>query len=324
MKISVVMPAYNTARTIRAAIDSVLCQTLPAHEILVLDDGSTDDTAAIVRSYGPAVTLVQHENGGSATARNYLCSIARGELIAFLDSDDIWHPRYLEVQAGSFATRQDLAASFTSLQNFYGYGDFEWAGAIDEPGIEVFDPVSFLVRYNEMSGMFGSASVACVPKRVLRLIGDEPFKLPPTDDSYLYTWLPLLGPVGYSRAPLVAYRITQSGQSTDKLVTYEAWVRVFEALAPHYQQHASPELLNAFQSAFMSKRRQCAKRLVAAGRATEARGQLRMAIAQSRRPACIAKSLGLLAATHMPGQFQPTWPDVQREWREPEPAGQSK
>ena len=88
--VSVVMPAYNSADYIAAAIDSALQQDYPAQEILVVDDGSTDDTVNIVARYGDKVQLLTQKNQGSAAARNLGIRHARGKYIAFLDADDAW------------------------------------------------------------------------------------------------------------------------------------------------------------------------------------------------------------------------------------------
>ena len=89
--LSVIVPAYNRERTISATLDSILaCGS--AAEIIVVDDGSTDGTADVVRRYSGRVVLAQQENGGPARARNRGLSQAAGEIIAFLDSDDLWQP----------------------------------------------------------------------------------------------------------------------------------------------------------------------------------------------------------------------------------------
>ncbi len=98
MTIGVVIPAYNAAKHIRRAIDSVLAQRRRPDEIIVADDGSTDDTATIVESYGPGVKLIRQANAGASVARNTAVNAATSEWIAFLDSDDEWLPEKLQVQ----------------------------------------------------------------------------------------------------------------------------------------------------------------------------------------------------------------------------------
>ncbi len=89
--VSVIIPAYNAEKWITRAIDSVLKQTEPVGEILVVDDGSTDTTAERVKKYGPRVRLIQQANAGVSAARNRGIEEAKGEWIAFLDADDEWY-----------------------------------------------------------------------------------------------------------------------------------------------------------------------------------------------------------------------------------------
>ena len=96
--ISVVIPAYNSAGSIRRSIDSALAQTVPPLEILVVDDGSRDNTAEVVGAYPKPVRLIRQENGGPGAARNHGARVARGEWIGLLDADDAWLPHKLEAQ----------------------------------------------------------------------------------------------------------------------------------------------------------------------------------------------------------------------------------
>jgi glycosyltransferase involved in cell wall biosynthesis len=96
---SVVMPAYNSGRFLGPALDSVLSQSRDDYEILVVDDGSTDDTCAVARRQ-PRVRLFQQSHGGASAARNLAVREARAPIIAFLDSDDVWHPDHLETMLG--------------------------------------------------------------------------------------------------------------------------------------------------------------------------------------------------------------------------------
>ncbi len=96
--ISVVIPAYNSEGFVLNAVRSALAQTLPPIEILVVDDGSKDNTAGILASLPPPVCLLRQPNGGPAAARNHGIREAKGEWIALLDADDTWLPRKLELQ----------------------------------------------------------------------------------------------------------------------------------------------------------------------------------------------------------------------------------
>ena len=89
MKISVIIPAYNASKFIYNCIESVLCQTFLPHEIIIIDDGSTDNIAEIVSFY-PSVILLKQNNKGPSAARNLGMNRASGNWISFLDADDTW------------------------------------------------------------------------------------------------------------------------------------------------------------------------------------------------------------------------------------------
>ncbi len=96
--VSVIIPAYNAGQRITRAITSVLNQTVPVLEIIVVDDGSADDTVAVVSRFGTPVRVISKPNGGPASARNLGAAQARGEWLAMLDADDWWFPRKNEIQ----------------------------------------------------------------------------------------------------------------------------------------------------------------------------------------------------------------------------------
>ena len=99
--VSVIVPAYNAAATIGETLRSALAQTYPQLEVLVVDDGSTDATADIVRSFvarDPRVRLLQQANAGVAAARNLAIAQSRGAYVAPLDADDLWHPQKIALQ----------------------------------------------------------------------------------------------------------------------------------------------------------------------------------------------------------------------------------
>jgi glycosyltransferase involved in cell wall biosynthesis len=97
-RVTAIIPVFNGAALIRRSIESVLSQTRPADEVIVVDDGSTDETANIVRSYGLRVRYLRQPNSGVAAARNNGVKQAKSEWIAFLDHDDEWLPNKLERQ----------------------------------------------------------------------------------------------------------------------------------------------------------------------------------------------------------------------------------
>lgn len=108
--VSVVIVTYNKGPTIGPAIESVLRQTYRDFEVLVVDDGSRDDTAQRVRRFGDRVRYLPKENGGTGSARNLGIAESRGEVVAFLDGDDLWLPRKLEIQMAAFQQEPRIVA----------------------------------------------------------------------------------------------------------------------------------------------------------------------------------------------------------------------
>jgi glycosyltransferase involved in cell wall biosynthesis len=106
-RVSVIIPSYNCARYLGRAIDSVNAQTYKDYEILVVDDGSTDDTKDVAMQYGRKVTYLYQQNHGVSTARNHAISKASGELLAYLDADDMWYPEKLERQVAFLDAHQE-------------------------------------------------------------------------------------------------------------------------------------------------------------------------------------------------------------------------
>ena len=210
MKISVVIPTFNSASFIKNTLDSVLAQSHQAYEILVLDDGSTDDTVAILRSYGSLITVATQKNRSVAHARHNLVTLAQGDLVAFLDHDDLWHPSYLETQVKGFNQHKHAAAFFTKHITFKNEtGLTNWGQSITlSPIIELIPPDQFIPRYNRSTGTFYSMSFCVVPKAILTNMGDEPFLVTAVgvDDFFLCNQFPLYGPVVLTHGELVAYR----------------------------------------------------------------------------------------------------------------------
>jgi len=130
--ISVVIPAFNAGHFIKRTIDSVLAQTLPADEIIVVDDGSTDNTAQVVKSYGEKVRYIYQENAGDGPARNTGIRSAKNEWIAFLDHDDEWLPEKLQLQMELLRKLPDL---YWCAGNFYRKSGDRCAVAVESDKI---------------------------------------------------------------------------------------------------------------------------------------------------------------------------------------------
>ena len=120
-KVSVIIPAHNDARHLRECLDSVLAQDVPV-EVIVVDDGSEDDTASILASYGDRVKAIRQANAGAGAARNAGMNIASGEFIAFLDADDVWLPGKLRHQVDVLQQRPRAGFVFTGWRCLYPDG----------------------------------------------------------------------------------------------------------------------------------------------------------------------------------------------------------
>jgi len=118
VKSSVVIPTFNYGRYIAEAIGSALGQTLRPAEVIVVDDGSTDETAAVVARFGEKVRYIRQENAGVSAARNRGVAESTGELISFLDADDIWEPEKLEKQLAIFAADKRIGLVHCGMREF--------------------------------------------------------------------------------------------------------------------------------------------------------------------------------------------------------------
>jgi glycosyltransferase involved in cell wall biosynthesis len=116
MEISVIIPTYNRAHLIKHTLDSILVQSYAPSEIIVVDDGSTDDTEAVLASYAPRVRYLRVRNSGPCSARNRGVAATRAPWLAFCDSDDLWHPDKLRSQVELCSSARDVQYCFTNFR----------------------------------------------------------------------------------------------------------------------------------------------------------------------------------------------------------------
>ncbi len=150
IRIAAVVPTHNRARLAARAIESVLAQSFPPAEVIVVDDGSTDDTADIVASFGNAVRYVRQDNAGGASARNRGVREAHEEWVAFLDSDDVWTPTHLERIAAAIRATEGAAALYFDDMTLPDVSDKTWWGiggfAIGAEHVMVPDGADWVLR----------------------------------------------------------------------------------------------------------------------------------------------------------------------------------
>lgn len=237
MNVSVVVPTYNRAHQIADTLRSVVAQSHTPHEIIVVDDGSTDETEVVCAAFRPAVRYVRQSNAGVSAARNHGASLATGGALAFVDSDDLWHPAKIQTQVAALAqtgagwsiTGCDvidmLGTVIPSRRGFKAvFGVFDSAGL--EPG-EFFRryfrevPVSVEgVAHTAFTGdaflplflgNFALPSSALVRRELFEQSGgfDVEFRL--AEETEFFHRLAALAPAVILTEPLVGYRTGQSG-----------------------------------------------------------------------------------------------------------------
>jgi glycosyltransferase involved in cell wall biosynthesis len=200
--VSVVIPTYNYARYLGEAIDSALGQTLPPLEVTVVDDGSTDDTPQVLAAYGDRIRVLRQKNAGVAIARNSGIAAARGEYVAFLDADDVWLPRKLELQMPLFDGSVGLV-----------HCGVEFGATIQLPRVD--GDVANALLLLEPDVIHGPGSTVVVPKRVAEEIGGFDASLPASEDwDFIYRVATRYGAAGVPE-PLVRYRKHGSGRHDD-------------------------------------------------------------------------------------------------------------
>ncbi|MEW5767211.1 MAG: glycosyltransferase [bacterium] len=136
-KVSVVIPTYNAAAYLPEAIDSVLAQTFQDYEIIVVDDGSTDNTREVLAPYQDRIRYIHQENAGPSPAKNKGIKEARGEFVAFLDADDIWLPEKLALQMEVFENDPEVSLVHANVvrfgENWTELEEAQWQERIASP-----------------------------------------------------------------------------------------------------------------------------------------------------------------------------------------------
>jgi glycosyltransferase involved in cell wall biosynthesis len=206
--VSAVVPVHNGSAYVAEAIQSILNQTQPPIECLVIDDGSTDETAAVVGRFGREVVYVRQDRAGVASARNRGAALACGALVAFLDHDDVWLPTKLERQVEAFAAPDAIALCAVDV--------------IDERGT-VRRTMRLRPREDLITGMLmfdGTETVSCSSTGLMRREGllksggFDPALSVSADWDLLFR-MALAGDLAYVDEPLVRYRVHEANMSND-------------------------------------------------------------------------------------------------------------
>ena len=213
MKISAIITTYNYARFLPAAIESVLGQTRVPDEIVVVDDGSTDNTREVVASYAErGVRYVYQPNGGASAARNRGLRETTGELVAFLDGDDRWLPNKMALQSAHMAQNPGVGLVTGSEWQIYELGE--------QPYLLRRPPVTCASNYPRIlvENTLGNPSLTLVRRECFRTAGMFDETMPLGQDWDMWIRIARTYPIGVVDAPLILFTRHGSSLTASKLM----------------------------------------------------------------------------------------------------------
>ena len=229
--VSVVIPSYNRAHYLPRAVASVMAQTAPVDEIIIVDDGSTDDTESVVRGLEGPIRYFRKPNGGAASARNLGIREARGPLIALLDTDDVWLPEKNARLVDVLETRPEVVLAHSAAAIIGPDG--RPTGAIwGKPAYDGW------VRKKLLFANGVNASSVLVRKGVLEAVGGYDEGFPLLENWELWLRVSRHGEFAYVAEPLVQYRI-HDGNSIRDLERVE---RAFERFVDKHLNAESSQI----------------------------------------------------------------------------------
>jgi glycosyltransferase involved in cell wall biosynthesis len=197
--VSVIIPTYNRARFVTAAIDSVLAQTYKDYEITVVDDGSTDNTREVLKPYMDRIRYIYQENSGVSHARNVGIRDSTGQLIAFLDSDDRWLPDKLQVQM-EFMQKNGLKVCFTDVHSQRDPSDQIQITASHASDERIYTEPLELILDDALPNVIPTL---LVDRDVLFRVGCFDERVSLGEDNFLAFRLAFEGPFGFIQKPCV-------------------------------------------------------------------------------------------------------------------------
>lgn len=236
-KVSIVIPVYNSEKTVGEALDSVLAQVYADYEVIVVNDGSTDDSEAVIRRYvtgGKAdIICVTQKNKGAAAARNAGIRIAKGELIAFLDADDLWDNDKLKTAVETLDAHPEVMLVFSDMRHSVD-GKMVHASYLHERGYRHI--ASGQIYDNLLKENFIFTPTAVMRKSVFTKTGDFDESLKIAEDYDLWLRIALRFEILFIDRPLVTRRRIGSNITQDKRLYIESGIRLREKLLTVHTQ----------------------------------------------------------------------------------------
>lgn len=260
--VSVIMPVYNTAKYVEAAIDSVLAQTFEAFELLIVDDAGSDQSVDLCRAYDdPRIRIISQVNRGLAGARNTGIRNARGQFIALLDSDDLWAPEKLERHIEHLLMSPEVGVSYAASTMMDDDGNP--LRIVQRPKLHNVSAKDVFLR-----NPVGNGSAPVLRKAVFNDIAflntareeldyfDETFRQ--SEDIECWCRIALTTDWKFEGIPgaLTAYRINEGGLSANVIKQFETWSRVRARVAeldPEFSNTWSAQA-EAYQKRYLARR----------------------------------------------------------------------
>lgn len=260
--VSVIMPVYNTAKYVEAAIESVLAQTYADFELLIIDDAGTDESIELCRAYDdPRIQIISQTNRGLAGARNTGIRNARGQFIALLDSDDLWEPKKLEQHVAHLRRAPHIGVSYAASALIDDDG--QMLRIVQRPKLRNISPQDIFLR-----NPVGNGSAPVLRRAVFEDIAflnrdrdehdyfDDAFRQ--SEDIECWCRIALTTDWGFEgiQGTYTRYRINEGGLSANVVKQFATWSRVKDRVAqldPHFAARWSP-YAEAFQMRYLARR----------------------------------------------------------------------
>ncbi len=250
--ITVIMPCFNAERYVREAVDSILNQSFPSVELIVVDDGSTDGSREILATYGNRIRVLVQENQGPYPARNLGISVSQGEFVAFLDADDWWSLDCLKKLEAALVAEPSAALAYCGWQNVGlegGRGE-----PYVPPDYELEDKAARFLR----SAAPWPIHAALVRRSVLDEVGGFDLDLPTCMDYDLWLRIAVSRPIRLVPEVMAFYRHHASGQitSTQWRQAKNSWTvkRKFLRNNPNLVKHLSGKKIQELVDGGLLKR----------------------------------------------------------------------
>lgn len=245
-RVSVVIPAYNSARFIGHALRSVRTQTYQPHEVIVVDDGSTDDTRAVVAAAGADIRYIRQPNQGVSAARNAGLAAATGELICFLDADDLWEADKLRAQVDFMRDHPDVGLVFSDESEFDEHGvqcasllsTSRFASEISAGG-----PIADAYR-KLLTDNFIPTSTVMAKRDCFAVAGGFDVRLKAAEDRDMWCRIAAHFPVACAPAQLGRKRVVPSSLSRDPEMTLRGRILLWTKAQGMFPALASKHIVN--------------------------------------------------------------------------------